>query len=138
MFLQIFVMDSNIVSRIAITLLAIVMAAFGVYHFLHPDDLLVFVPNYLPGGKLWVYVVGLAFILAAAAFISGRKVKLAGYLLAVLLFTFVLTIHLPNFLHAGDKEAQTLAFVSILKDTAIASFALYLGSNAKQIDASLQ
>lgn len=130
MFSKFFVMDSNIVSRIAITLLAIVMATFGVYHFLHPDDLLVFVPNYLPGGKLWVYIVGIAFILAAAAFISGRKVKVAGYLLAVLLFIFVLAIHLPNFLHAGDKEAQTLAFVSILKDTAIASFAMHLGSTA--------
>lgn len=122
-------MDSNIVSRIAITLLAIVMATFGVYHFLHPDELLAYVPAYLPGGIIWVYLVGAAFILAAVAFVTGRRVKLAGYFLAGLLFIFVLSVHLPNFLHAGDKDLQTMAFISILKDTAIAAFALYVGSH---------
>lgn len=128
-------MDSNIVSRIAITLLAIVMATFGVFHFLHPADLLAYVPAYLPGGIIWVYLAGAAFILAAVSFVIGRYVKLAGYMLALLLFIFVLAIHLPNFLHAGDKDLQTMAFISILKDTAIASFALYIGSTATKTQA---
>lgn len=121
------------VSRIAVMILAIVMIAFGVYHFLRPQNLLVYVPEFLPGGIVWVYVVGLAFILAALAFILHKQVKLAGYLLAALLLIFVLTIHLPNYLNAGDPDMKAMAFVNILKDTALAAFAMYIGSEAKHL-----
>ncbi len=124
----------HVVSRIAVIILAIIMIIFGVYHFMQPQNLLVFVPAFLPGGKLWVYVVGIAFILAAIAFITHRMAKIAGYLLAALLFIFVLTVHLPNYLHAGDTDLRQMAFVSILKDTALAAFAMYIASNARNLD----
>src|SRR5690348_4557322 len=99
-------MNQHAISRTAIYILSIVMIVFGIYHFLHPKDMVIFVPAFVPGGIIWVYVVGIAFILAALAFIVNRQVKLAAYFLAALLFIFVLTIHLPNFLHAGDKDMQ--------------------------------
>ncbi|HXL58978.1 MAG TPA: hypothetical protein VN958_22100 [Chitinophagaceae bacterium] len=124
-------MKDIIVSRIAITLLAIVLAVFGVYHFLQPENMLVWMPSFLPGGKIWIYIVGVAFILAAIALITHRQIKLAAYLLALLLFIFVLTIHLPNYLHAGSLDDKQQSFINMLKDTAIAAFALYIASNAK-------
>ncbi len=126
-------MQQHTISRAAIYILSIVMIVFGIYHFLHPQNMLNYVPAFIPGGILWVYVVGIAFILAALAFIVNRQVKLAAYLLAALLFIFVLTIHLPNFLNSGDKEMQQLAFVSLLKDAALAAFALHIASNAKTV-----
>lgn len=48
----------HIISRIAIYLLTIVLFVFGVFHFLYPHDLLVFVPAFMPGGIIWVYFVG--------------------------------------------------------------------------------
>ncbi len=125
-------MTQPIVSRIAVIILAIVMIVFGVYHFMAPQTLMGYVPEFLPGGILWVYFAGVAFILAAVAFITHKQVRLAGYLLAILLMVFVLTIHLPNYLHAGGAEMKQSEFVNILKDTALAAFALYIGSNAKQ------
>lgn len=127
-------MTHPIVSRVAVIILAIVMVAFGLYHFMQPQNLLVYVPQFIPGGIIWVYFVGAAFILAAIAFITHKQAKLAGYLLAILLIIFVLTIHLPNYLNAGDAEMRSMAFVSILKDTALAAFAMYIGSNAKNLD----
>ena len=124
-------MNQHIISRIAIYLLSIVMIVFGIYHFQHPKNMLVYVPSYVPGGIIWVYFVGIAFILAALAFISNRLVKIAGYLLAFLLLIFVVTIHLPNYLHSGAEEMQQMAFVSLLKDTALAAFALHIASNAR-------
>jgi hypothetical protein len=56
------VMNQHIISRVAIYILAIVMIVFGIQHFLHPYDLLVKVPDFLPGGIVWVYLVGTAFI----------------------------------------------------------------------------
>ena len=124
-------MKHHLVSRIAIWVLAIVMIIFGIHHFRYPENMLVYVPTYLPGGIIWVYIVGVAFILAGLAFIINRFVSLAGYLLAALLFIFVLTVHWPNHRNAGDIEMRQLAFVNMLKDTALAAFALYVAVNAK-------
>lgn len=124
-------MNEHIISRAAVYLLSIVMIVFGIYHFVHPKWMLVYVPDFIPGGITWVYITGMAFIGAALAFMTNRLVKLAGYLLAALLLIFVLTIHLPNYLHAGDVEMQQQAFVNLLKDTAIMGFALFIASNAR-------
>ena len=124
-------MNQHIISRIAIYLLAVVMIVFGIYHFRHPKELLIYIPAFVPGGIIWVYFVGGAFVLAALAFITNRLVGLAGYLLAVLLLIFVLTVHLPNYLHSGDQDMRQIALVNLLKDTALAAFALYIASNAR-------
>jgi len=123
-------MTQRIISRIAIYLLSVVMIIFGIYHFQQPRSLLVFVPQNIPGGITWVYVVGVAFILAALAFITNKFVKLAGYLLAALLIIFVITVHVPNYNQAGDPEMRQSAFISMLKDTALAAFALHIAGSA--------
>src|SRR6476620_3091582 len=125
------VMNQHIVSRIAIYILAISMIVFGIQHFLHPYDLLVKVPDFLPGGIAWVYLVGTAFILAAISFMTNIWVKTAAYLLALILFSFVLTIHLPNFLDTADQAYRQMALYNLLKDSALAAFALYIASNAR-------
>jgi putative oxidoreductase len=123
--------NQHIVSRIAIWLLAIVMIIFGIQHFRHPEIFANFVPPYLPGGELWVYFVGVAFILAALAFIINRFVALAGYLLAILLLVFIITIHWPNFREASSAENSQMTLTNMLKDLAIAAFALYIASNSR-------
>ena len=124
-------MNEQSISRFAIILLAVVMAVFGIYHFVYPQNLVGYVPSFLPSvGNLWVYLPGAAFILAAIAFITNKKVKLAAYLLAALLAIFVLTIHLPNYLNGGDPELRQSEFVALLKDTAIAAFALHIAANS--------
>jgi putative oxidoreductase len=104
----------HLISRIAIYLLSVVLFVFGVFHFLHPRDLLVFVPSFMPGGILWVYFVGAAFILV----------------LAVLLIVFIVTIHIPNYMNAGDKGMRQMALINLLKDTAIVGFALHVAAGA--------
>ena len=120
----------HLISRVSLYLLSLVMIVFGFQHFSRPRDLVNYVPDFLPGGIIWVYFVGIAFILVAIAFITNRMVKVAGYLLAGILLVFVLTIHLPNYLNAGDKDSKQMALISILKDTAIACFALYIAAGA--------
>ena len=123
-------MNQHTISRLAIILLALVMAVFGIYHFIAPENLVGYLPMFMPKSNLWVYIPGAAFILAAIAFISNKMVKTAAYLLAVLLIIFVLTIHLPGILNAGDAEVRQGALINLLKDTAIAAFALHIGANA--------
>lgn len=125
------VMNQHIISRIAIYILAAVMFYFGIRHLLYPDALVVTVPDFLPGGKFWVYLTGIAFILAAVSFVVNVWVRAAAYLLALLLFLIVFTIHLPNYLQTADKAYQQMALTNLLKDAALAAFALYIASNAR-------
>lgn len=125
------VMNQHVISRFAIYTLAIVMAYFGIRHFLYPYDLVVKVPEFLPGGVVWVYLTGAAFILTAVSFLINVWVRTSAYLLAILLFSFVFTIHLPNYLETADKAYQTMALTNLLKDAALAAFALYIASNAR-------
>lgn len=125
------VMNQHIISRFAIYILALVMAFFGIRHLLYPDVLVVTVPDFLPGGKFWVYLTGVAFILAALSFIINVWVRAAGYLLALLLFLIVFTIHLPNYMQTAAVDLQQQALTNLLKDAALAAFALYVASNAR-------
>jgi putative oxidoreductase len=120
----------HIVSRIAIYLLSIVLIIFGVFHFKYPYDLLVYVPDFLPGGIRWAYVVGAAFILVGISFMTNQYVKFTSYLLTVLLLIFIVTIHLPNALNAGAPEMRQFALINLLKDAAIVGFALHIGAGA--------
>jgi putative oxidoreductase len=89
------------------------------------------VPDFLPGGKFWVYLTGVAFILAALSFFINVWVRTAAYLLALLLFLIVFTIHLPNYTETADVAYQQMAITNLLKDAALAAFALYIASNAR-------
>lgn len=120
----------HIVSRVAIYMLSIVLIIFGIFHFMYPYDLLVYVPDFLPGGIRWAYVVGAAFVLVGISFVTNQYVKFTSYLLAILLVIFILTIHVPNALNAGAPEMRQWALINILKDTAIVGFALHIGAGA--------
>src|SRR5687768_9230078 len=122
-------MNQHIVSRAAIYILSIVMIIFGLQHFIRPMDLLVKVPDFLPGGIFWVYMTGAAFILAALSFMTNIWVRTVAYLLALMLFTFVITIHIPNYMDTADPQYQQMALMNALKDAALAAFALYIASN---------
>ena len=123
-------MTQRIISHIAIYLLSVVMIIFGIYHIRHPHDMLAFVPANLPGGITWVYVVGIALILAAIAFIFNKFVKITAYLLTLLLIIFVVAIHWPTYNNAGDADIRKGAFIDILQDLAIAAFALHIAGSA--------
>ena len=71
----------HIVSRVAIYILAIILFIFGVFHFMYPRDLLVYVPDFLPLGIKWAYIVGSAFILVAISYFTNQFVKFSSYLL---------------------------------------------------------
>ena len=120
----------HIISRISIYLLAVVLILFGVFHFLYPRDLLVYVPLSLVGGITWAYIAGGAFILVGISFLTNQFVKVAGYLLVIMLVIFILTIHWPNYNNAGDRDMRQMALINILKDTAIAGFAAHIAAGA--------
>jgi putative oxidoreductase len=124
--------QNHVISKTAIYILSLVLIAFGVFHIMNPYDLFVYVPDFLPGGVIWVYVTGGALILVGLSFLTNRYVKFTGYLLAILILIVVLGIHLPNAMNAGVPEMRRLALVNLLKDAAIFCFALHIAAGAHQ------
>ena len=120
----------HIVSRIAIYMLSVVLIIFGVFHFLYPHDLFVYVPVFLVGGIVWAYIVGSVFILVGISFLTNQYVKFTSYLLTALMVLFILTIHVPNYLDAGNRDMQMAALINILKDAAIMGFVLHIAAGA--------
>ena len=88
-------------------LYAIPMAIFGLFHFMNGSQMAEMVPSFIPGGIFWVYLTGLALVLAAVAIIIQKQARLACLLLAGMLILFVLTMHLPAVL-GGDMQSPIM------------------------------
>lgn len=116
-------------SRIAEIIYGLVMAAFGVMHIKlsHDAGAMKGVPDYIPGGgTIWLYITGAAFIAAAVAIIINQYKRLACYLLALMLFVFILAVHLKPFLADHYNVYQPL------KDIGLAMAAILIGNSAKK------
>ena len=123
-------MKKHIVSHIAIYILSAVMLFFGYYHLAHPKAMMEY--GYIPSDSsiVWVQVVGVAFILAAISFIINKFVKITAYLLAAMLLSFAFFIHFDIYRNAGTDDVKVNALINILKDTALAAFALHIAGSA--------
>ncbi|MHB1921725.1 MAG: DoxX family protein [Chitinophagaceae bacterium] len=115
-------MKPLIPTRIAMILFAIPFLYFGSQHLMHGTFMQQMVP--FPPHLFWIYLTGVAQILAAIAFIFNIQARLAGNLTALFLLVIILTIQLPGFLH-GDISATTMFF----KDTGLMGGALLLANS---------
>ena len=107
-------------------LFALPMAIFGLFHFMNGAQMAGMVPSFIPGGIFWVYLTGLALILASVSIIIQKQARLASLLLALLLVIFVITMHVPGVI-GGNMDLMPM----ILKDTALAGAALTFAGIAK-------
>lgn len=113
-------MKPFIPSKLAEFVFAAVIAYFGYLHFKNADMMGGMVPDYFPGdGKLYIYLTGAGFILAAIAIVIDIQKALACYLLAAVLLIFVFAIHLKSF----NSNPS-----GVLKDTALAMAAILIGN----------
>jgi len=118
-------------SRVAVVLFAIVIAFFGLYHFIDPENLVTFVPGYLPSGHAIVYAVGTVLMLTSLSILLHRGVKMACYVLALLLATFALTVHLQGYLSLSDRQLRVLSLMNMTQGLALACCVLYVGATVK-------
>ncbi|HEY6503639.1 MAG TPA: hypothetical protein VIZ28_06650, partial [Chitinophagaceae bacterium] len=91
-------MKAFIPSKLAEVIFALIIAYFGYWHLTHADSMGKSVPDLIPGpGSLWIYITGVAFLLAAIGILTDIKKTLACYLLAALLLIFIFTMHYRSF-----------------------------------------
>jgi uncharacterized membrane protein len=125
-------MDNSTIFRIGRILYALVVAFFGINHFMNGTGMQNTVPSFIPGGVFWVYFTGAALLLAAISFLIDKQTRLAGLLMAAFLLIIVLTIHLPAVLHAPDISSVRFPLTNLVKDTGLAAGALMVAGGRVQ------
>jgi uncharacterized membrane protein len=111
---------TGVVARV---LFSIPFLAFGVRHLMHAGDMGGMVP--IPGGAIWVYITGLAMILAGVAAITKFQGRNAMLLLALMLFIFVVSVQIPAMV-SSDPMLKMGGTVSTYKDLGLMGGALLL------------
>jgi uncharacterized membrane protein YphA (DoxX/SURF4 family) len=107
------------------------LAVFAGEHLAGARFLMQLVPPWMPARLFWAYFVGFALLAAALSLSLKKYVRWSAPLLAVMLFLFVLMIHLPNAI-AHPKERLFWTLVS--RETAFAGGALALAGFTMQQD----
>ncbi len=96
-------------STIGRILFAIPFAIFGINHFLMTDYYLGMLTSFIPLGPYTILLTGILLIAASISIITKKYVRLSTILLAVLLFIFITTIHIPHLFTDTDKTATLIA-----------------------------
>lgn len=118
-------MKAFIPSSVSRTMYAIMLGAFGAFHLMGAADMSGMVPDFIPGGIVWIYITGAGLILAAIAIIWGKMARTAAYLVGIMLLIFVFTIYLPDVM-GGENE---MAMPMLLKEIALAGAAFFIGNH---------
>lgn len=97
-------------------LFAIPFALFGINHFLMLDYYLGMLTSFVPLGPYTIILTGIMLIAASISIITKVLVKFSTLLLAILLFIFIITIHIPHLFTDVDK---TITIIALLKDISL-------------------
>ena len=113
----------NLTSTVGRVLFAIPFGVFGIMHIMFYDAMVGMVPDYIPGGGIWIYITGIALLGACIAIIIKKIAKIACLMLALLLLVFILTMHVPGLMSETDEHMQ-MSMMQMLKDMALMGSAL--------------
>jgi putative oxidoreductase len=97
-------------------LFAIPFIIFGINHFVMKDYYLGMLTSFIPTGGYTIIITGIMLIVAGISIATKQYVKFCTLMLALLLFIFIITIHIPHLFIPGDKTATLIA---LLKDISL-------------------
>jgi uncharacterized membrane protein len=109
------------------------LVVFGLQHFLYTAFLASLIPSWLPFHLFWEYVVGAAFLAAAAGIAFNRAARPAALLLGCMFALFVLVLHAPRVAAAvtsRDEWTSTLVAVAMCGGAFVLAAASDLGERA--------
>jgi len=112
----------KILSWIGRIIFGLSFIAFGVNHFRKTAKIADFIPDYIPWQTYWVYITGVAFILAGISIAIQYKSKIASICLAVMIFLFIVILYLPDISSSKMAVATYSTFIGA---------ALFFAANSK-------
>jgi uncharacterized membrane protein len=106
-------------------LFALPFGIIGINHFLVVEFFSGMLTSFIPGGGYTILLTGALLIAASISIMVKKFINLSCLLLAALLLIFILTIHIPQLF---EPESAQIAFMQLLKDTALMGGALLIAA----------
>jgi len=116
----------SIIGRI---LFGIPFAIFGINHFLMMDYYMGMLTSFIPRTGYIMILTGIMLIAASISIITKKFLKLSTIMLAILLFLFIVTIHIPHLAH-GTETRVTL--IALLKDISLMGGSLMIAGMSSE------
>ncbi len=77
-------------------LFALMIICFGTIHCLYAKEASGYVPAWVPGPVIWMYITGVALIGSGVSIISKIKTDMIAALLGLMVFTWFAILHIPR------------------------------------------
>jgi len=107
---------------------AIPLLVFGLFHFMSAQSMSdQFMPDWLPLKTFFIYLTGTGMVAAAVSIVIKVYARLAGLLVALMLFGFIVLLWLPGIM-AGNEELMGM----LLKDLGLLGGALMVAGQFKK------
>jgi uncharacterized membrane protein len=93
--------------------LAAFLVLCGIEHFIYVEIVTRMVPSWIPGGVFWAYFAGVALIAGGVGIIVPMTSRLAGGLSGLMIFLWVLLVHIPRAVAMRNSNETTAVFEAL-------------------------
>ncbi|HEY7182057.1 MAG TPA: hypothetical protein VIC84_11590 [Blastocatellia bacterium] len=100
--------------------LAVFLIFCGIEHFIYVEFVTSLVPSWIPGGVFWTYFAGVALIAGGSGIIVPMTSRLAGGLTGLMIFLWVLLVHIPRAAADLSNSNETTAVFEALAFSGVA------------------
>jgi uncharacterized membrane protein len=107
------------------------LVSSGVQHFLFVPFVASLVPAFVPGPVFWTYFAGVALIAGGLGLVVPPTRRWAGVLTGLMIFLWVLMLHLPRALAAADAAAARNEWTAVFEALTCSGIALVLAGTAR-------
>src|ERR1035437_9609197 len=110
-------------------LFALPFAIFGLNHFLFLNFYMGNYSSFIPLGPYTIVLTGVFMLMASVSIIINKYIELSTILLAILLFIFIITIHIPGLFQVDQFK---VALIELLKDTSLMGGSLLISGMVRE------
>jgi uncharacterized membrane protein len=115
-------------TRLGPVLLGAFLLLCGIQHFVYADFVTQLVPAWLPQRRLWTFFTGLALIAGGVGVVIPRTARLAASLSGLMIFLWVVLLHIPRALADLGNPGETSGVFEAL---ALSGVAFVLAGTAR-------
>lgn len=110
--------------------LAVFLVVCGLQHFVYADFVVALVPSWIPPGqRFWTYFTGLALVAGGVGILVPRTARRAASLSALMIFLWVLLLHIPRAVEGPQHVFET---AGIFEALALSGVALIVAGQARE------
>jgi putative oxidoreductase len=110
-------------------LFALPFLIFGINHFLMMDYYVGMLTSFIPLGAYTIILTGILMIVTSISIMTNKFIMQSTIILAVLLFLFIVTIHIPHLLDGSDR---TVTLIALLKDISLMGGSIMIAGMSMQ------